>query len=146
MVGDLVALVCCLDKSLLIDSFVDPDFDMPVVAFVVVAASMVNMTIGIVRARVLSRVMAAYLLMDCGVVCVDFHFDNQIDGDPNMTSLWNSRDVVLVGDLVFCWFFVLKVNEIHICLVVGEIGFDHGIDLGDSLAGLRVPRLDLVSV
>ena len=102
MVGDLVALVCCLDKFLLIDSFVDPDLDMPVVAFVVVVGLVASMMIEIVQARVLSRVVAVYPLMDLGDVCVDFHCDNQIDGDPSTMSLWSSRDVVLVGDLVFC--------------------------------------------
>ena len=119
---------------------------MPVVAFVVVAALVASMLIEIVQARVPLRVVAVYPLMGFGDVCVDFHCDIQIDGDPNMMSLLSSRDVVLVGDLVSCYFFVLKVNGIHICLVVGEIGFDHGIDLGDSWVGLRVPRLDLVSV
>ena len=146
MVGDLVAWVCCLDKFLLVDSFVDPDFDMPVVAFVVVAALTVGMMIGILQARVLSRVVAMYPSMGFGVGCVDFHCGSQIDGDPSMMSLWSSRDVVLVGDLVFCHIFVLMVNEIDTYLVVDEIEFDHGIGLGDFLVSLRVPRFDLVSV
>ena len=146
MVGDLVALVCCLDKFLSIDSFVDLGFDLPVVAFVVVAALVASMLIEIVQARVPLRVVAVYPLMGFGDVCVDFHCDIQIDGDPNMMSLWSSRGVVFVGDLVFYYSFVLMVNEIRICLVVGEIGFDHGIDLGDSLVGLRVLRSGLVSV
>ena len=102
MAGDFVALVCCLDKFLSIDNFVDPDFDMPVVAFAAVAGLTVGMMIDIVQARVLLRVVARYPLMSFGVVCVDCLCDSQIDGDPNTMSLSNSRDVVLVGDLVFC--------------------------------------------
>ena len=102
MVGDLVALVCCSGKFLLIDSFVDPDFEMPVVAFVVVVALTVGMMIEILQARVLLRVVVPYPLMGFGVASVDFHYDSQIDGDPNTMSLLSSRDVVLVGDLVFC--------------------------------------------